>query len=116
MCDTSCTDSMLCLDSALKLLSVDPQNYPDAPREGIRRILEQLTGKKHPRTEKLDTSRISSIRMGPTVSCHACRATCDCVSRCTSSWLAMQLGYLCLHDLDFASAPNKSCHAYTVDH
>lgn len=26
----------------LKLLSVDPQNYKDAPREGIRRILEQV--------------------------------------------------------------------------
>ena len=26
----------------LKLLSVDPQNYPDAPREGIRRIMEQV--------------------------------------------------------------------------
>jgi len=49
---------------------VDPQNYPDAPREGIRRILEQLTGKKHPRDEKLDTSRISTIRMGTTVSIH----------------------------------------------
>lgn len=24
----------------LKLLSEDPQNYPDAPREGVRRILE----------------------------------------------------------------------------
>ncbi len=46
---------------------MDPQNYPDAPREGIRRILEQLTGKKHPRDEKLDTSRISTIRMGTTV-------------------------------------------------
>ena len=25
-----------------KLLSVDPSNYDDAPREGIRRILEQV--------------------------------------------------------------------------
>lgn len=25
-----------------KLLSVDPENYQDAPREGIRRILEQV--------------------------------------------------------------------------
>nr|CAD7405728.1 unnamed protein product [Timema poppensis] len=25
----------------MKLLSVDPENYPDAPREGIRRILEE---------------------------------------------------------------------------
>jgi N-methylhydantoinase A/oxoprolinase/acetone carboxylase beta subunit len=27
----------------LKLLSEDPSNYPDAPREGIRRILEVTT-------------------------------------------------------------------------
>ena len=26
----------------MKLLSEDPQNYRDAPREGIRRILEQV--------------------------------------------------------------------------
>ena len=26
----------------MKLLSVDPLNYPDAPMEGIRRILEQV--------------------------------------------------------------------------
>lgn len=26
----------------MKLLSEDPQNYSDAPREGIRRILEQV--------------------------------------------------------------------------
>lgn len=26
----------------IKLLSVDPSNYPDAPREGIRRILEEV--------------------------------------------------------------------------
>lgn len=28
---------------AMKLLSVDPANYEDAPREGIRRIIEQVT-------------------------------------------------------------------------
>jgi N-methylhydantoinase A/oxoprolinase/acetone carboxylase beta subunit len=27
----------------MKLLSVDPANYPDAPREGIRRILEAVS-------------------------------------------------------------------------
>jgi 5-oxoprolinase (ATP-hydrolysing) len=27
----------------MKLLSVDPANYPDAPREGIRRILEEVS-------------------------------------------------------------------------
>lgn len=26
----------------MKLLSVDPSNYKDAPREGIRRILEEV--------------------------------------------------------------------------
>lgn len=51
----------------LKLLSVDPSNYPDAPREGIRRMLEQETGISHPRDVPLDTSRIESIRMGTTV-------------------------------------------------
>lgn len=52
----------------LKLLSVDPSNYPDAPREGIRRILEIATGISHPRDRPVDTSRIASIRMGTTVS------------------------------------------------
>jgi 5-oxoprolinase (ATP-hydrolysing) len=33
----------------LKLLSEDPANYPDAPREGIRRVLEEVTGIPHPR-------------------------------------------------------------------
>lgn len=28
----------------MKLLSVDPTNYLDAPREGIRRILEMVRG------------------------------------------------------------------------
>lgn len=51
----------------LKLLSVDPANYPDAPREGIRRVLEAATGVLHPRGRPLDTSRITSIRMGTTV-------------------------------------------------
>lgn len=48
----------------LKLLSEDPSNYPDAPREGIRRVLEEVTRVPHPRTALLDTSRIASIRMG----------------------------------------------------
>ena len=52
----------------MKLLSEDPANYKDAPREGIRRVLEEVTGKKHPRDKPLDTSRIASIRMGTTVS------------------------------------------------
>eukprot|EP00882_Tetradesmus_deserticola_P034014 GHRQ01038903.1.p1 GENE.GHRQ01038903.1~~GHRQ01038903.1.p1 ORF type:complete len:234 (+),score=96.34 GHRQ01038903.1:548-1249(+) len=55
----------------LKLLSEDPSNYPDAPREGIRRVLEQVTGSSHPRHAPLDTSRIASIRMGTTVATNA---------------------------------------------
>lgn len=27
----------------MKLLSEDPKNYPDAPREGIRRIMEEVS-------------------------------------------------------------------------
>ncbi len=87
-CYNLCPQRRLCsaqchVCSALKLLSVDPQNYPDAPREGIRRILEQLTGKKHPRDEKLDTSRISSIRMGTTVSIeHAATSIANTYTSC----------------------------------
>lgn len=36
---------------ATKLLSEDPENYDDAPREGIRRILEQVSGVPHPRKQ-----------------------------------------------------------------
>ncbi|KAJ3228166.1 hypothetical protein HK099_006046 [Clydaea vesicula] len=41
----------------VKLLSVDPKNYPDAPREG----------RPHPRNEKLETKNLDLIRMGTTV-------------------------------------------------
>ncbi|KAJ2371867.1 hypothetical protein H4S02_009399, partial [Coemansia sp. RSA 2611] len=55
----------------VKLLSEDPAHYPDAPREGIRRILELATGRLHPRDAPLDTSNIESIRMGTTVATNA---------------------------------------------
>eukprot|EP00798_Chlamydomonas_sp_ICE-L_P010438 gene10437-8388_t len=55
----------------MKLLSVDPQHYQDAPREGIRRILEEVTGLPYPIDHPLDTSRIVSIRMGTTVATNA---------------------------------------------
>lgn len=55
----------------MKLLSEDPANYADAPREGIRRMLEQVTGIPHPRDQAVDTSRIESIRMGTTVATNA---------------------------------------------
>eukprot|EP00958_Prasinococcus_capsulatus_P024615 scaffold3880_cov403-Prasinococcus_capsulatus_cf.AAC.3 len=54
-----------------KLLSVDPQNYDDAPREGIRRILEEYTGQSIPRGTPLPTDRIEWIRMGTTVATNA---------------------------------------------
>ncbi len=54
----------------VKLLSEDPQNYADAPREGIRRILEQVTGESIPK-ERFDASRIEWIRMGTTVATNA---------------------------------------------
>lgn len=55
----------------MKLLSVDPSNYPDAPREGIRRILEEETGRNIPPSEKIDGSLIEWIRMGTTVATNA---------------------------------------------
>lgn len=55
----------------LKLLSVDPANYDDAPVEGIRRILEEYTGEKIPRTSKIPTDKIQWIRMGTTVATNA---------------------------------------------
>ena len=55
----------------LKLLSVDPANYDDAPVEGIRRILEEFTGEEIPRTSKIPTDKIEWIRMGTTVATNA---------------------------------------------
>lgn len=54
-----------------KLLSVDPNNYKDAPTEGIRRILQTHLKREFPRDEKIDTSNIVSIRMGTTVATNA---------------------------------------------
>jgi 5-oxoprolinase (ATP-hydrolysing) len=58
-------------DIVIKLLSVDPSNYDDAPLEGIRRLLSKFTSKEIPRGEPLDTSQIESIRMGTTVATNA---------------------------------------------
>jgi 5-oxoprolinase (ATP-hydrolysing) len=55
-----------------KLLSEDPDNYPDAPTEGIRRILaEHDTSHEYPRHAKVYTGSIGSIRMGTTVATNA---------------------------------------------
>ena len=58
-------------DIIIKLLSEDPNNYSDAPLEGIRRLLSKFTGREVPRGEALDTSKIESIRMGTTVATNA---------------------------------------------
>lgn len=58
-------------DVVIKLLSVDPQNYDDAPLEGIRRILSKFEGREIPRGQSLDISKIESIRMGTTVATNA---------------------------------------------
>ena len=49
----------------IKLLSVDPQNYDDAPLEGIRRLLERFTGESIPRGQALDTSHIGGRHCFP---------------------------------------------------
>ena len=56
-----------------KLLSEDPLHYPDAPTEGIRRLLDEYGAKQgnYPRGVKIDTSEIASIRMGTTVATNA---------------------------------------------
>ena len=57
-----------------KLLSEDPSHYPDAPTEGIRRVLEQYDtkdGRTYPRSKPVTTSQIGSIRMGTTVATNA---------------------------------------------
>ncbi|KAG5268176.1 hypothetical protein AALO_G00209110 [Alosa alosa] len=58
-------------ERVLKLLSHDPQNYKDAPTEGIRRVLEQETRRAFPRDQPVDTSLIGWIRMGTTVATNA---------------------------------------------
>ncbi|GME26887.1 hypothetical protein GTA08_BOTSDO04892 [Neofusicoccum parvum] len=58
-------------DIVLKLLSVDPENYKDAPSEAIRRILETATGRKFPKGEKISLADVESIKMGTTVATNA---------------------------------------------
>ncbi|KAL4891149.1 Hydantoinase B/oxoprolinase-domain-containing protein [Aspergillus ambiguus] len=58
-------------DIILKLLSVDPSHYQDAPTEGVRQILELVTGEPHPRGQPLKLDRIGCLRMGTTVATNA---------------------------------------------
>ena len=54
----------------VKLLSEDPQNYDDAPREGIRRVLADVTGMNIPQNS-VPAEMIEWIRMGTTVATNA---------------------------------------------
>ena len=53
-----------------KILSVDPLHYDDAPREGIRLILEEVTG-ENISSREIPGEYIESIRMGTTVATNA---------------------------------------------
>jgi 5-oxoprolinase (ATP-hydrolysing) len=54
-----------------KLLSVDPQHYPDAPSEGIRRILRKYVPGTVAATGPVDVSHVEEVRMGTTVATNA---------------------------------------------
>ncbi|KAH0346099.1 putative 5-oxoprolinase, partial [Aureobasidium melanogenum] len=58
-------------DIVIKILSVDPSNYDDAPTEAIRRVLEIYTGTKISRKGAVDLSPIEWVRMGTTVATNA---------------------------------------------
>ncbi|KAN0108410.1 Hydantoinase B/oxoprolinase domain containing protein [Hyaloscypha variabilis] len=58
-------------DIVLKLLSVDPRNYKDAPTEGIRRVLEIARNTSLPKEELISLDDVESIRMGTTVATNA---------------------------------------------
>ncbi|KAJ7223032.1 Hydantoinase/oxoprolinase-domain-containing protein [Mycena pura] len=58
-------------DIVVKLLSQDPANYKDAPTEGIRRVLEIVTGTQIPRGSVLETEKIDYIRLSTTVATNA---------------------------------------------
>ena len=55
------------------VVSQDPTNYRDAPTEGIRRVLETVTGTSIPRGEVLKTDKIGSYAL----SAHFNRLSCS---------------------------------------
>lgn len=54
-----------------KLLSSDPQNYDDAPAEGIRRIINTIAKTNILKKDKIPMKYIESIRMGTTIATNA---------------------------------------------
>lgn len=55
----------------MKLLSVNPGSYEDAPREAIRQLLEDITKEKYDIDKPIKSDRIQSVRMGTTVATNA---------------------------------------------
>ena len=55
----------------MKLLSEDPQHYDDAPREGIKRIINKVLGLNMKSAKEIDINLIEYIRMGTTVATNA---------------------------------------------
>jgi 5-oxoprolinase (ATP-hydrolysing) len=78
-----------------KLLSHDPANYPDAPGEGIRRILERIHGR--PLTAgSIPEENIGWIRMGTTLATNALleRSGTDCALVITRGFRdLLRIGY-----------------------
>lgn len=59
-------------DVVIKILSVDPSHYADAPTEGVRRVLELANdGEPYPRGKPIDLSQVEVLRMGTTVGTNA---------------------------------------------
>ncbi|KAI9731146.1 MAG: hypothetical protein M1834_005339 [Cirrosporium novae-zelandiae] len=58
-------------DVVVKILSVDPNNYHDAPTEAIRQVLQKYRGREIPRGSLLDLEDVEWIRMGTTVATNA---------------------------------------------
>lgn len=61
----------LTTEHVFKLLSVDPDKYPDAPQEAIRRTIELATGTPQSRTDPIRSDCIEWIRMGTTIATNA---------------------------------------------
>jgi N-methylhydantoinase A/oxoprolinase/acetone carboxylase beta subunit len=61
----------------MKLLSVDPANYPDAPREGIRRILEEVSEMWVSISEVSDLTCTWSVQKLRQMHFHVLCHTCD---------------------------------------
>lgn len=63
MCTLLHTPGLLRFEMLTSTLTVsqDPNNYADAPTEGIRRVLEIVTGQKIPRGQVLDTKKIGKL-------------------------------------------------------